>query len=496
MASAGRYARRAGAGIQGTLSNWINSVIDARLAERQKRKVSERAQDLYTNDAMAHGISESLPVEIVGTGLTPSPQPMTRWLGFDSSWQEEYQQRVYDLTEVWGFDPRNWCDAQRRMNLYMMQYLALFLWRLDGIAVFQVVNKPRPQAPLSLSILPIDSGRLITPSDKQAGIDIYDGIQLDSDGEPVSAWIMKPNRFGTQFRMARSDECTEIPIYDADTGLPNLLLVCDVRNISEYRQDSILTACIKEIRDNNDFVDASLVKALINNLFVLFVQGAYNSNQSNLSWEDRIKEIEKGTLLLGGAEEIPHFLENNTPGSGYDIMNNSILGRLGMATGRGPENIARAYKASYSASQASIENAGKYDDVDRATLVNRFCQPINMLMQYEAVLRGLLPVKSVDHFLRNMHAYTRTDWLPPKLRPIDKQKAASADDMRLKDNTRTYADIYGEQSQDWRVKLRQRAVERAYIKSLEEEYGISMADESPQIEPVQNSPSDEKVDEE
>jgi hypothetical protein len=77
------------------------------------------------------------------------------------------------------------------------------------------------------------------------------------------------------------------------------------------------------------------------------------------------------------------------------------------------------------------------------------------LMQYEAALRGMLPVKSVDQFLQNLHAYTKTEWLPPKLRPIDKLKAANADQSRLGNMTRTWSDIYGEMSKDWRSQISQ-----------------------------------------
>jgi capsid protein len=374
------------------------------------------------------------------------------------------------------------------MNIYMLQALALFMWKLDGIGVFQIVAKDAPYRPLSLSVLPIDPGRLVTPTDLQGSDNVYDGIELDDNGAPVAAYILKPTRYGMQYSSARMADCARIQVNNSVTGLPNLLLVCDVRNVAEYRQDSILGSMIKEIRDSNDFVDAALVKALISNLMTVFIQGYYNSS-SPPDWADRIKEIEKGTILMGNEGEIPHFLSNDTPGPGYDIMNASIVGRLGMATGRGPENVSKAYTASYSASQASMENAERLNDSDRAILVNRFCQPIHALMQYEAALRGLLPVKSVDQFLANLHAYTKTEWLPPKLRPIDKLKAAKADQSRLGNMTRTWSDIYGEMSKDWRSQISQWmsevqfALEDADLHNVPREVVLQAIGIKPQAEP-------------
>lgn len=476
--SSGRYFRRSGASIQGTMSNWLSAIINARIAEKERRKVSDRAWDLYTNDAMSHGLLESFLVEIVGTGLTPQSRPMLRWLDLDSEWQEQYQAKNYDLFEIWGLDIRNFCDAQRRLNIYMLQALALFHWKLDGIGVFQVISKQEPNRPLSLSILPIDASRLVTPTDLKSREDVYDGLVLDSNGAPTAAYVLKA---GEKFPgSARSEDCTKVPVYDEKTGLPKLLLVCDVRNIAEYRQDSVLGPMIKEIKDSNDLSDAAIVKTLLNTLIALFIEDTMGTQRQALPIDQRIQEIEKGTIIFGSAGERPHSITNDAPGAGYGEINEAIIGRLGMSTCRGPESIAKAYKASYSASQASIENAGKYDDVDRAILTNQFCQPIEVWKQYEAAIRGLIQVKSIPHFLDNLHAYTRTVWFPPKLRPIDKLKAARADDVRLGNNTLTYSDVYGERSMDWRAALRQRAVELAYIQELEREFGINMIDRQEQ----------------
>jgi len=471
----GRHFRRAGAKVQGSLSNWTTAIIDGRIAEMEKRKVSNRSWDLYLNDAMAKGIIEGLVVDAINTGITPQPHPMIRWLGKDAEWQKDYQQKSYDLFEIWGLDFRNFCDTAGRCNIYMLQALAYFQWKLEGIGIFQIVAKKGPNRPLSLSILPIDPGRLITPTDSK--LDIYDGLEIGKDGEIEAAWILKPGKPYFTYSAKESD-CTRIAAVNKKTGMPNILTVCDVRNVAEYRQDSILGSMIKEIKDSNDFVDAALIKALIQNLWTIWVTseiGAESNNSTSADWSDRIQEMEKGTMIFGRDGEEAKFMDSNSPGPSYEIMNNSIKSRLGMATGRGVENVERSYKASYSASMASIENAGRFDDSDRMVLNNRFNQPIFSMLQYEAALRGILPVTSIDHFKSNLYAYTRTEWMPPPNRPIDHLKAAKSDSERLENNTKTYSDIYGRQARNWRAELRQKAIERRYMKDLEDEFGVSMA---------------------
>lgn len=486
--ASGRWFRRSGASIQGTLSNWVNQLINNRISESEKRKVSDRSWDLYLNDAMAHGIIEGMVTEAVGTGLTPQAQPMLGWLGKDIAWQQEYQRRVYDLFEIWGMDCRNFCDATRRQNIYMLEALAYFAWKLDGIGLFQVLSIQEIGRPLSIALMPIDPSRLITPSDLTQA-DVYDGIELDRNGAPVAAYIINQNqgKVNRLYISARSDECTRVPVWNSVTGLPNILMVCDVRNIAEYRQDSVFGSMIKELRDNSDFTEAALVKALLANLFAIFVQDTYGTqNNPDTDWSNRIQEVEKGTIITGRNGEVPHVIESDAPGPNFEVMFRTIVKRLGMATCRGPENISREYNSSYSASQASMENSERFNEFDRAVLINRFCQPFLMWLEYEAVLRGLLPVDSVEKFLANMHAYTRTLWQPPPLRPIDKLKAANADEVRLSTCTRSFADIYGEKSQDWRSGLRQIAIERAYIKELEAEYDVIM---EPVVSPAVPEPS-------
>lgn len=498
----GRYFRRSGASLQGTLSNWVSALISRRVAESERQKVANRGWDLYLNDAMAHGIIEGLMTEVIGTGLTPQAQPMIDWLGLDIDWQQDYQRKIYDLFEIWGLDSRNFCDATRRQNIYMLQALALFYWKLDGIGVFQVLRTAKPGNPFNLRLLPIDPSRLITPTDlKSDASNVYDGLELDDEGCVTAAYILKKSNRYIGRTMATTTECTRVPVYDAATGLPNLLLVCDVRNVAEYRQDSAMGPVIKELRDNSDFVEAALVKALISNLFTAFIEDTFGQQApSTLDWTQRIQELEKGTLIIGRPGEKPTIIPNDAPGPNFDIMFQSIIRRLGMSTCRGPENISREYKASYSASQASLENAAKFDDTDRQVVINRFCQPTLMWLEYEAVLRRMLPVASLEKFTANLHAYTRTRWLPPPLRPIDKAKAANADQTRLSTLTRTYSEIYGEKSEDWRVGLRQAAIERAYMKGLEQEYGIELIPQSTgssgQTEPVPAQPEKEDIEDE
>ncbi|MFW5846054.1 MAG: phage portal protein [Planctomycetota bacterium] len=292
---------------------------------------------------------------------------------------------------------------------------------------------------------------------------------------PVKAWIRKPGK--SSLSTSRSDY-DEFPVWDKKTGLPRLLMVCDVRNVAEYRQDSILGPMIKEIRDNNDFVDAALVRALMNNMIVAFIQNAHGlSRTSEASAADRIVEFEKGTILQGFRDEVPTFFDNNAPGPNFEAMMQSIVKRLGMATGRGPENVSREYKASYSASKASMAKAQQFNAAEHAQVLGpRFNAPAMGWMLYAGMLKGLIPARSKQHFLDNLVDYCATDWLPQPVVEIDRQKAASADKTELLESwTTTYQDVFGGRNKQWKKAIRQRLLEEKFKQDEAKQLGVDLS---------------------
>jgi capsid protein len=467
----GRQVRREGASAQGHLTSWTDALVNQIMAEREKHRVSNRALDLYTNDAMAHGLLESLVVEAVGIGVTPHPSPDFEALGRDRKWADTYRRQALRGWNRWGLDCRNFCDATSRLNIYGLQQLAYFMWKLDGVGLFQIVWRDRPFAPSPIAILPIDPGRLVTPADRP-GEPIYDGIKIDTYGSPKSIFLVRPEKYSTcATGYAPASACQEIDVVDQATGLPRVLMVTGVRGVSEYRQDSLLGPVITELRDNKDFVGAALVRSLISNLFVMFIENAQAQARTDIT--QRIIEMDKGTILQGGNREIPHFFENRAAPDGYDTMFNSIIRRLGMATARGSENVTREYKSSYSASKASLAQSAQVNAVDLMTINNRFNQPVMSWLQYEQGVAGRLDTKTPDHMLEYLYEYTTCQWLPQPQAEIDRQKAANANKIALGTGELTQSDIHGAQGNDWRVKRRQRAEELAYDRELENEFGLA-----------------------
>lgn len=470
--SRGRHAFRAAASKAGPLSGWTQSLVDRHLAERQRKDVSNRGLDLYTNDSVAHGVLEALVVETIGTGITASPSTRHERVGRDADWGDQYKGAAFRCWEEHGLDFRNFCDATRRLNLYGLQALAFFTWKLSGIGLFQKVSVKGPGRKLCQATLPIDPERMGTPFGRTSA-EIYDGVEVDSNGAPIAVHLRKPGVTSLHPSIHQMDR---FEIYDKETGLPRIYLVCDVRNIAEYRQDSILGTIAPEIYFRKDMQLAFLIGQAVRNNFVAFVQDYGGSNiTKDTPWNERIHETSKGTLLLGGKNEKPYFFNHSNSAVGLKEVNDAVTTDIGIGTGRGAENVKRQYQQSYSASKANMEKSDQFCDYERETvMVNRFCQPEYAWMTYESCLRGALPGVSKKDFLANLYEFTRCRHLPQPTRYLDKEKQAKANGLDRRNGFLLMEEVWGEKGMSAKEAMRRFADEIKDLKKISDEIGVDL----------------------
>lgn len=478
--SLGKHVRRTASQSKGSMSNFITQFVSPWVAELEKLKASERALWLYTNDSVGHGMINSAPVEMVNTGITPQSKPMTEFLGRTTAWEQEYQKRIFQMFEIWGLSWENFCDFTGRNNFYMLQALGVWNWKLHGIGLFQRVNINDPFRPLSTSFLPICPSRLQTPSDAKFTDEIFEGMELDENGRPVAMWLVIDSS-----KIANKSNMRRITVIDEETRLPNILYISRTENIAEYKQDSILTPNIKTLIDSNKAFDATVVKFMSSNLFTMFIENESMTDDPPVEWDERVWEMPEGNIIDGLPGQKMGVVPSEHPGPNYEMMMRSIYERLGIATGKGLENILHTYSASFSASRANIENAAMYNDYDRVVLNNRFNQPVMTILHYEMIVRQMLPAVTLQQFNEARYAYSRSLFRPPPERPIDRGKEAKAVTENFNNLSETHESQSLKKNQDWREVLEQQAIELAFMKKMEEKHGVKFPGPSA---PVAESP--------
>lgn len=477
------YSREA-ARFRGTLNDWRPRRITSRASEVEKQTVAARAWDLYNNTPMGRGILNGARVDVVGTGLTPLPSIRPERLYIEEDDALAIKQALVDKFAAWAFDPRTFCDRQRRQTYYRLQAWHFLSWKITGIGISQVRFMPMDGVrPASLAILPIASERLRTPLAKQSA-NIYDGIEVDSAGMPVAVWI-------TDAADLTGTRSQRYGLWNKETGLPEFLLVTGVDNIAEYRQGTMLDPVVKAIRDAEDLFDSAVVGAALAQSFAVYLQSpssqggiaalgggnplAQNSNGGGAyDWENAVYNLPRGMMMVGQPGYEPKSIDTTKPGPNYEAHFAGIREHIGTGTQRGAESLTRKYDASFSASQASLLNAEKFAQDDRAVLIDRFCLPVWSWLAFELAKTGKLPLPPGIDPVRDLPLYAEVDHLPPPFKSVLPSQAATANKIMFETGEKALSEAFAEKGVDPDVAFRRLARDKKKLLDLQIEMGVDL----------------------
>lgn len=123
-----------------------------------------------------------------------------------------------------------------------------------------------------------------------------------------------------------------------------------------------------------------------------------------------------------------------------------------------------------SARQGLLEDKRTYERVQRF-LIDHFLDTV-----YEEVVISAITAKTlvIPDFWNNQERYLKHTWNTSGWDWIDPVKEVTANRIALKTNQETMATICARSGMDWKEVLGQRAIELAYMKKLEADYGISL----------------------
>lgn len=454
--------RRTAGGYGGTLSNWVTSRMSRDTEPFERGTVATRAQDLVANDPHASNIVDSMGVGIVGTGLRPQSRPNNKVLGWDEDQVTEFQEQAEWAFSIWEKE----ADAAGRLPFWAIQFLSVQSLVVNGEFFRIPVMLDGPDRTFSLALQCVNPLRMYTPSDLTGDTRIRDGVTLGKFGRPESFWIANPDDAYTSYCLP-SGSFAKVP---AKIGhRPGAFHVFIQKEEEQVRGISLLAPGMKFFRDLSDYLDFELVGAIVAASFPVFIE----TNNANDVVRDlsgnHIKpadlryhqDVAAGTVIYGNPNEKPHVLESNRPGNTFPEFVERILRGIGVTVGMPYEVVAKDFsKTNYSSARAALLEAWRIFGFYQKWLVDSFCQKVWEMVLEEAWLRGMitLPAGSPDWYDAR-HAYTRASWIPPKKGNVDPLKEARANEINLKNNTTTLADIASESGQDVDALLEQRARE-------------------------------------
>jgi len=203
------------------------------------------------------------------------------------------------------------------------------------------------------------------------------------------------------------------------------------------------------------------------------------------NWD--IYELVRGALLtLPEGWEAQQF-KPDQPTTTYGDFKREILNEVGRGPGA-PLNVVSGNSSQYNYSSGRLDH-GPYHrgiGIDRSELQMIVLDPIFEAWAEEAAqIPGYLPedLPPVEDW--------EFSWNFDGFDSIDPVKDATADDIRLKNGTSTYAEVFAEYGQDWQEQFEQRAREVAYAEKL----GLPLSS-MPAPAPPQQAPPEPDGDEE
>jgi len=459
--SAYQYSRKASKR-EGTMQNWNPRRIDHRTAARERHRIVERATELIQDNPYAAGIKNTFGVTVVGAGLQPHPVINAEALGITKNAARAIQTEQRAIYTRWV----PWSDAGERMHFGDIQYLMECNLMQYGEVVVLPLMIDDPIRPYSLACQVISPQRLRTPTDKAAGGNIRDGVELDRNGTPVAYWIKKTTiGTGRSFLADTSKNYSRIPVRKGHRWQVLHRFIQDdaemVRNVPPY------SPALKFFQDLNDLLDAELVSSIVTAAFSMFVEltsqdpygfadnmpgfDGYGIDRNNNATDKtvRYQELIPGMIMYGNRGEKPHPIAASRPGTTFDPFTKIIMKAIAAALNIPYVVLFKDVEGTnFAGFRSAMLEAWRVFMFRRTWLGRNVLNPLWSMLMEEAYLRRELTVQA---FYSNMHLYTQLEWRGAPKGDIEPIKAAQADKLLVQANLKTRAEAIAERGGDWRA---------------------------------------------
>lgn len=467
-----------------------------------------RSRDMMRNDAYVQGAANLHKDNIVGSQFLLNSRPSTRvlWGKDDDVWEEEFQQEVEELFDLYGESPDNWIDASRRNTFTGLVRLAVGIHLAAGEVLATVEWDKAAGGDFKSTIQMIDVDRLSTPQDiALQDSSIRGGIRYDTNGVPQTYYIrtQHPNDINWTFKAFPKWK----PV-DARKPWGRLQVIHILEQIrpDQSRGYSDMLASLKAMHIGHKWRDINLQHALTQSIYAAAIT-------SDLPTEQVFAQLGGGEVTAAQAQKavtayaqgylgaiagysgasknlaidgvkIPHLfpgtkLELLSPGKGGPMgteFEQSLLRYIAASVGVSYEQLSRDYtNTNYSSARAAMTETWKFMQSRKKVVADRFASLVFRLWLEEAVNNNKLstfPARKAGLLYTDgrlnlkFDALSRAEWIGASRGQIDELKETEAAILRMQNNLSTQEDELARLGKDWRKVNRQIARERKLRESL------------------------------
>lgn len=430
--------------------------------EMNRKILRERTRDLSMNAPLATAAINSTRTSCVGPGLVPKPKIDYEFLGMTKEEAVELQQMIKKEFALWA--ESTLCDASDLNNFYELQQIAFSDWLKNG-EEFALIRygEELSYMPYQLRIKLVSADRVSTPNsvdgeydglDRElpGGNNIMNGIEIDQDGKVVAYYICSnfPGEYSSKIaRWARVEKRGRL------TGNPNILHVFNADIAEQYRGVPFLAPVIHTIKQMTRYTEAEIMAAVINAMFVLFINTETGNDTEGFGGMDDeeewgtapTKDTEDEEIRLGSGiinylktGEKVEPVESKHPSGNYGEFAQSMANQIGAALEISPEVLIKKFTNNFSASKGALNETWRSFMMRRKWFINDFCQEVYELWFAEAVSKGRIsaPGFFTDPLIRK--AYTNATWTGPAQGCLNPDQEVSAAVKRIQNGLSTRED--------------------------------------------------------
>jgi lambda family phage portal protein len=448
-------------------SGWALGRTNTTPASYSLQLLRNRSRDLNRNDPLAHGVTDTLGINIVGQGLRPQCRLRADRLGISEDKARALQRQAEAVWDYWG----TLADSGNRLSINELQFLALRKVVEDGEVLALPVMATEPwRGAVKRAVEMLETDRLATwGASQKTGTGNLTGIEVGQRGEPIRYWI-SPVDYQNQIAGAYN-LTPPVAIEARDSqGRPKVLHIFRTARPGQLRGVPYFAPVINYFKDLADYLEAEVVAAKVAACISVFVvktdpmfasMGTIDPNASN---HKPVENFEPGMVPYLNLGEDIRVVDPKRGGETFNAFVEGMLRIIGASLGLPYELLMKDFsKTNYSSARAALLEGRRMFSTWRGWFAAKFCQPLWELVLEEAYLRGLFPA---PNFYQYQAEYCRTAWVGGAWGWVDPTKEVEASKLGLDWCLTTYADEAAAQGQDWEELLEQRKREEDYIKQL------------------------------
>src|SRR5215471_11765023 len=402
---------------------------------------------------LAAGAVETLSTNVVGEGLYPAPNVDGEYLGLSPEATAELNEELAEKFEWWACDPRE-CDYEAKDSFYMKQHVAYQSMLLSGDCPVLFPLKPRPNTLFDLRLRVLEADRIINPWVVDPTKNIFNGVELDADGELLAYHIAERHPLAAMGRgfgfftpmpsLMFPSKTFRVEPFGKQSGRRNMVLLIKPERPEQRRGVPILSVCLELLKQMGRYTDATVVAAVIQSYFTAFITQEFPDPNifTDLLTDDQKKEVLNfnpynvqlgpGIVNFMRPGHAVNFASPTQPQATFGEFTISVAKFIGSALGIPYEVLLKQYNASYSASRAALLDFWRRVRKHRSQVVDQFCQPAYEEWCIDAVMLSRIEGFNgdmTDPYVRR--AITRCNWTGSSAGSLDPLKEVAASEAKV-----------------------------------------------------------------